>query len=169
MAEGIFSELVEGLQKTLAEKKWTPTPVQEASQSAIASGKDRLVIAPTGSGKTMAAMLPLLDRAIRSEWEGMSILYITPLRALNRDVDRRLEEVVSSVGLTLGLRHGDTKQSERTKQVRKPPNVMITTPETFQLMFTGSKIRELLRTVEAVIIDEVHELAAGERLSLIHI
>ena len=163
MAEGIFSELVEGLQKTLAEKKWTPTPVQEASQSAIASGKDRLVIAPTGSGKTMAAMLPLLDRAIRSEWEGMSILYITPLRALNRDVDRRLEEVVSSVGLTLGLRHGDTKQSERTKQVRKPPNVMITTPETFQLMFTGSKIRELLRTVEAVIIDEVHELAAGER------
>ena len=163
MAEGIFSELVEGLQKTLAEKKWTPTPVQEASQSAIASGKDRLVIAPTGSGKTMAAMLPLLDRAIRSEWKGMSILYITPLRALNRDVDRRLEEVVSSVGLTLGLRHGDTKQSERTKQVRKPPNVMITTPETFQLMFTGSKIRELLRTVEAVIIDEVHELAAGER------
>ena len=163
MAEGIFSELVEGLQKTLAEKKWTPTPVQEASQSAIASGKDRLVIAPTGSGKTMAAMLPLLDRAIRSGWEGMSILYITPLRALNRDVDRRLEEVVSSVGLTLGLRHGDTKQSERTKQVRKPPNVMITTPETFQLMFTGSKIRELLRTVEAVIIDEVHELAAGER------
>ena len=163
MAEGIFSELVEGLQKTLVEKKWTPTPVQEASQSAIASGKDRLVIAPTGSGKTMAAMLPLLDRAIRSEWEGMSILYITPLRALNRDVDRRLEEIVSSVGLTLGLRHGDTKQSERTKQVRKPPNVMITTPETFQLMFTGSKIRELLRTVEAVIIDEVHELAAGER------
>ena len=163
MAEGIFSELVEGLQKTLAEKKWTPTPVQEASQSAIASGKDRLVIAPTGSGKTMAAMLPLLDRAIRSEWEGMSILYITPLRALNRDVDRRLEEVVSSVGLTLGLRHGDTKQSERTKQVRKPPNVMITTPETFQLMFTGSKLRELLRTVQAVVIDEVHEMADGER------
>ena len=158
MAAGVFSELVTGLQSTLSEKQWTPTPVQVASQADIAAGNDRLVIAPTGSGKTMAAMLPLLDRAIREEWEGMSILYITPLRALNRDVDRRLEEVVNSVNMTLGLRHGDTPQSERTKQVKKPPNVMITTPETFQLMFTGSKIRELLRTVQAVII-----------LSLIHI
>jgi len=163
MAAGVFSELVEGLQSALSEKEWTPTPVQVASQAEIAAGNDRLVIAPTGSGKTMAAMLPLLDRAIREEWQGMSILYITPLRALNRDVDRRLEEIVNSVGMTLGLRHGDTPQSERTKQVRKPPNVMITTPETFQLMFTGSKIRELLRTVQAIIIDEVHELAAGER------
>ena len=163
MADGVFSQLTEGLQKILDEKNWTPTPVQNASQEIISSGKDSLVIAPTGSGKTMAAMLPLLDRAICSGWEGMSILYITPLRALNRDVDRRLDEIVNSVGLTLGLRHGDTSQSERTKQVRKPPNVMITTPETFQLMFTGSKIRELLRTVEAVIIDEVHEIVGGER------
>ena len=110
MADGVFSQLTEGLQKILDEKNWTPTPVQNASQEIISSGKDSLVIAPTGSGKTMAAMLPLLDRAICSGWEGMSILYITPLRALNRDVDRRLDEIVNSVGLTLGLRHGDTSQ-----------------------------------------------------------
>ena len=163
MAQGVFSKLEPGLQSTLEEKGWTPTPVQEASLTEVADGNDKLIIAPTGSGKTMAAMLPLLDRALKNNWQGMSILYITPLRALNRDVDRRLEGMVESVGMKLGLRHGDTPQSERTKHVRKPPNVMITTPETFQLMFTGSRIRELLLTVEAVVIDEVHELAAGER------
>lgn len=163
MAEGVFSKLDESLQKALEERKWSPTPVQEVTQEEIASGGDRLVIAPTGSGKTMAAMLPLLDRCLKQKWQGMSILYITPLRALNRDVDRRLDEITSAVGLRLGLRHGDTTQSERTKQVRNPPNVMITTPETFQLMFTGSKLRELLRSVQAVVIDEVHEMADGER------
>lgn len=163
MAEGVFSKLDMGLQKALEERKWTPTPVQEATQEDISSGKDRLVVAPTGSGKTMAAMLPLLDRCLREEWTGMSIVYITPLRALNRDVDRRLEEITSAVGLRLGLRHGDTSQSDRNKHVRNPPNVMITTPETFQLMFTGSKLRELLRTVKAVVVDEVHEMADGER------
>ena len=163
MAEGVFAKLDSGLQKALDERKWVPTPVQDVTQDDIASGKDRLVVAPTGSGKTMAAMLPLLDRCLREEWAGMSILYITPLRALNRDVDRRLDEITSAVGLRLGLRHGDTPQSERNKHVRNPPNVMITTPETFQLMFTGSKLRELLRTVQAVVIDEVHEMADGER------
>lgn len=163
MAEGVFSKLDESLQKALDERKWSPTPVQQVTQEEIAAGHDRLVVAPTGSGKTMAAMLPLLDRCLRQKWDGMSILYITPLRALNRDVDRRLEEITSAIGLRLGLRHGDTSQSERTKQVRNPPNVMITTPETFQLMFTGSRLRELLRTVEAVVIDEVHEMADGER------
>ena len=110
MAEGVFSKLDESLQKALEERKWTPTPVQEVTQNAISSGGDRLVIAPTGSGKTMAAMLPLLDRCLKQKWQGMSILYITPLRALNRDVERRLDEITSAVGLRLGLRHGDTTQ-----------------------------------------------------------
>ena len=163
MPEGVFANLHQSLRQTLQERDWSPTPVQEATQDDIAAGKDCLVIAPTGSGKTMAAVLPLLDRCLREQWQGMSILYITPLRALNRDVDRRLEEITESVGLKLGLRHGDTTQSERNKQVRKPPNVMITTPETFQLMFTGSKLRLLLMDVKAVIIDEIHEMIDGER------
>ena len=163
MAEGVFSKLHESLQTALDEKGWTPTPVQQVTQDEISTGGDRLIVAPTGSGKTMAAMLPILDRCLNEKWEGMSILYITPLRALNRDVDRRLEEITNAVGLRLGLRHGDTTQSERNKQVRKPPNVMITTPETFQIMFTGSKLRELLRSVRAVVIDELHDMADGER------
>lgn len=163
MAEGVFSKLDKSLQKALDERGWTPTPVQQVTQDEISAGGDRLIVAPTGSGKTMAAMLPLLDRSLKNQWKGMSILYITPLRALNRDVDRRLDELTSAVGLRLGLRHGDTSQSERNKQVRNPPNVMITTPETFQIMFTGSRLRELLRDVQAVVIDELHEMADGER------
>ena len=163
MAEGVFAKLDESLQKALDERGWKPTPVQQVTQDEISSGGDRLVVAPTGSGKTMAAVLPLLDRCLKEEWAGMSILYITPLRALNRDVDRRLEEITQAVGLRLGLRHGDTTQSERTKQVRNPPNIMITTPETFQIMFTGSKLRELLKSVQAVVIDELHDMADGER------
>ena len=163
MAEGVFSKLHESLQSALEEKGWTPTPVQEVTQDEITSGGDRLIVAPTGSGKTMAAMLPLLHRCLIEGWQGMSILYITPLRALNRDVDRRLDEITNAVGLSLGLRHGDTTQSERNKQVRKPPNVMITTPETFQIMFTGSRLRELLKSIQAVVIDELHEMADGER------
>ncbi len=163
MAEGVFANLHESLQKALDLRGWIPTPVQQVTQADIAAGLDRLVIAPTGSGKTMAAILPLLDRCLKNDWQGMSILYITPLRALNRDVDRRLDEITKAVGLKLGLRHGDTTQSERTKQVKNPPNLMITTPETFQLMFTGSRLRLLLKDVKAVVIDEIHEMADGER------
>ena len=160
---GVFSLLHENLQEALAARQWQPTPIQESAIPDIISGKDRLLIAPTGSGKTLSAILPILHRCIIEEWEPLSVLYITPLRALNRDVDRRLQEVAEAVGLNVGLRHGDTTQSERAKQVRKPPHILVTTPETFQLMFTGKNLRGLLKTVNAVIVDEVHDLAASER------
>lgn len=160
---GVFSLLHNNLQKTLAAKGWQPTPIQESAIPEIIGGKDRLLIAPTGSGKTLSAILPILHRCIDEAWEPLSVLYITPLRALNRDVDRRLQEIAESVGLNVGLRHGDTTKSERAKQVRNPPHILVTTPETFQLMFTGKNLRKLLSTVRAVIVDEVHDLAASER------
>ena len=159
----VFSLLHENLQEALAARQWQPTPIQESAIPEIISGKDRLLIAPTGSGKTLSAILPILHRCITEDWEPLSVLYITPLRALNRDVDRRLQDVAEAVGLRVGLRHGDTTQSERAKQVRKPPHILVTTPETFQLMFTGKNLRGLLNTVNAVIVDEVHDLAASER------
>ena len=122
MAQGVFSKLEPGLQSTLEEKGWTPTPVQEASLTEVADGNDKLIIAPTGSGKTMAAMLPLLDRALKNNWQGMSILYITPLRALNRDVDRRLEEMVESVGMKLGFCLLYTSPSPRDVEESRMPS-----------------------------------------------
>jgi len=159
----VFSRLDERLQSIIAERSWIPTPIQEAAIPTLNSGKDALIIAPTGSGKTMAVTLPILNRIISENWQGLSVIYITPLRALNRDVDRRLVEVAEGAGLRVGLRHGDTSQSERQKQVRKPPNLLVTTPETFQLMFTGHRLRGLLSTVKAIVVDEVHDLAASER------
>ena len=103
----------------------------------------------------MAGILPLFHRCLEEAWPSLSILYITPLRALNRDVDRRLRELATSVGLRVDVRHGDTSQAQRTKQTRKPPNLLVTTPETFQLMFSGKNLRAMLSTVQAVVVDEV--------------
>ena len=96
----------------------------------LLAGDNLLLIAPTGSGKTEAAVMPLLSNAIDDSWDPLCILYITPLRALNRDIDRRIAEICKSVGLNADVRHGDTTQSQRTKQSRTPPHLLITTPET---------------------------------------
>ena len=142
---------------------WDLTPIQKASIPDLSSGKDRLMVAPTGSGKTESAVLPLISRCLKEKWSGLSILYITPLRALNRDIDRRLSKMLVPLELTVGLRHGDTTQKERLRQSKKPPNLLVTTPETMQIMLLGSRLREHLSGVKAIILDEVHDMAGSER------
>jgi ATP-dependent Lhr-like helicase len=143
------------------------SPIQELAIPAILSGENVLLIAPTGTGKTLAAILPVLDRFLESRSEerrrGISILYVTPLRALNRDLLRRLEEMGRDLDVKIQVRHGDTPLSARSLQARNPPDVLITTPETLQAILTGKKMSEHLRSVRWVIVDEVHELATDER------
>src|SRR6266571_4509402 len=144
------------------------SPIQELAIPTILGGENVLLIAPTGTGKTLAAILPVLDRLIEARAEGkprgISVLYVTPLRALNRDLLRRLEEMGKDLDIKIQVRHGDTPISARTRQAKSPPDVMITTPETLQAILIGKRMKEHLRSVRWVVVDEVHELATDERV-----
>ncbi|MGA9762517.1 MAG: crosslink repair DNA glycosylase YcaQ family protein, partial [Gaiellaceae bacterium] len=141
-----------------------PTPAQELGWPAIASGKSVLIQAPTGSGKTLAAFLSGIDRLNASPGEGLRLLYISPLKALNYDVERNLRGPLAGLGseLTVAVRTGDTPAKERAAMLRHPPDILITTPESLYLLLT-SRARETLKTLETVILDEVHAVAGTKR------
>jgi ATP-dependent Lhr-like helicase len=155
-----------------------PTPAQAQGWPAIASGGHTLLCAPTGSGKTLAAFLIGLDRlAVEPppDERGIRLLYVSPLKALNYDVERNLRGPLAGIraaadrlelalpDISVGVRTGDTSQAERQAMLRRPPDVLITTPESLFLLLTSPNAREILRTVTAVIIDEVHAVAATKR------
>jgi ATP-dependent Lhr-like helicase len=145
-------------------KGWTePTEIQELALPLLHTASDALLVSPTGTGKTEAALLPLLSRQLKDPSPPVSLLYVTPLRALNRDLENRLVGLVEEVGLTAAVRHGDTPAAQRLRQSKRPPDLLLTTPETLQLLLAGKRLREGLRNVRAVIVDEVHELAPNDR------
>ena len=149
----------------------TPTEPQVRAIPIIRKGQNILLVAPTGTGKTEAALLPILDSLYASKGEkpGIKVLYITPLRALNRDMLERLEWWCKKLDLRLAVRHGDTEQKERSRHTLAPPEILITTPETLQAILPGSILRRHLRAVSTVIVDEVHELAGEKRGSQLSI
>src|SRR5438094_1603890 len=129
----------------------------------VQAGLDVIVVAPTGSGKTEAALLPVLASLNKSDSQGIRALYVTPLRALNRNMVERVQRVVAQTKLTIGVRHGDTVQSERRRQAATPPDLLITTPETLQAILPGKVMQRHLKNVRHVIVDEVHQLAEDRR------
>jgi ATP-dependent helicase Lhr and Lhr-like helicase len=151
-----------------------PTPAQAQGWPHIAAGDHTLICAPTGSGKTLAAFLWGIDRlARRTELpadadqalgSGTRIVYVSPLKALSYDIERNLRAPLTGIGvdIAVGLRTGDTPQKDRQAMKRKPPDILITTPESLYLMMT-SAVREILTGVEAVIVDEIHAVAQSKR------
>ncbi len=152
-----------------------PTPIQAGAWPRIQAGSDVLAVAPTGSGKTLAAFLSAIDRCLQPrEAAGVRVLYVSPLKALAVDVERNLRAPLAGIAthcallgrpeprVTVGLRTGDTPAAERRSMARRPPDILITTPESLFLLLT-SATRSILADVETVIVDEVHAIAGSKR------
>jgi len=158
-----------------------PTEAQRLGWPHIFASEDTLIAAPTGSGKTLAAFLASIDHLLRLALDGRlsdetRVLYVSPLKALSHDVERNLtiplHEISEAASARAGhrlspiraaVRTGDTPSSERQRMVRRPPHIVVTTPESFYLLLTSVKGRAMLRTVETVIVDEIHAVARDKR------
>jgi ATP-dependent Lhr-like helicase len=163
----VFDLLGEPVQKLLAGLGFSePTLPQTLAFPAVLEGENVLLVAPTGSGKTEAVLLPVFSKLVEQrsqEQRGIRVLYITPLRALNRDMLKRLTFWAQQLGITVEVRHGDTELKTRRMQAKKPPTMLVTTPETLQAVLPGTQMRRHLRNVQFVIVDEVHDLASSKR------
>lgn len=157
-----------------ADRLGAPTRVQEEGWRAIRAGRNALLAAPTGSGKTLAAFLVAIDGLLRRGADladATEVLYVSPLRALSHDVRANLEVPLRELRaldpslpeVRVLVRTGDTKSSERAAMTRRPPHVLVTTPESLYLLLTSDRGREMLRTVRTVIVDEIHALAPNRR------
>ncbi|HVB34042.1 MAG TPA: DEAD/DEAH box helicase [Patescibacteria group bacterium] len=158
----------------------SPTEPQLEGWPHIVAGRTVLISAPTGSGKTLAAFLAAIDRLIRKAVTGelgdrTEVLYVSPLRALSTDIDKNLQAPLGEIqALALGrgllaapvrsaVRTGDTLAQERRRMIERPPHILVTTPESLYILLTAERSRQMLRTVETVIIDEIHAVADDKR------
>jgi ATP-dependent helicase Lhr and Lhr-like helicase len=157
-----------------------PTAPQRFGWEAIRSGRDTLISAPTGSGKTLAAFLHSLDQLLREGLEGplpdeTRVVYVSPLKALSADIHlnlaeprREIRHLAEEMGfeaprITAAIRSGDTPAAERAAMLKKPPHILVTTPESLYLLLTAQRSREMLRTVRTVIVDEIHAVVESRR------
>src|SRR5207244_927143 len=157
-----------------------PTEPQRHAWPVIQAGRDALIAAPTGSGKTFAAFLAAIDSLVRQGLDGplpdqTQVVYVSPLKALSNDVQKNLAEPLAEIRRTLEgmcvpdveirtvVRTGDTPAAERQAMVHRPPHILVTTPESLFLILTSERAREMLRSVRTVIVDEIHAVARDKR------
>jgi len=153
------------VRELIVERGWCSlTEVQRVSIPHILSGKNVLIIAPTGFGKTEAVILPLLSMMLNQGAEPVAVLYITPLRALINDLKQRIEWWASRLGFIVSRKHGDVPQKERAKRIKTTPHILLTTPESLEIdLDRAHKFRKYLKNIKWVVIDEVQELIGSKR------
>jgi ATP-dependent Lhr-like helicase len=162
----VFENLNPSIQNLLRERGFTkPTLAQQLAMPPILKGENVLLIAATGEGKTESCMLPLFNKIMenREAYKPISILFISPTRSLNRDLLDRIVWWGNKLDIEVTVRHGDTSQSERAIQREMPSHIFITTPEALQTLLVGRRMREHLKNVKHVVIDEIHELVESKR------
>ncbi|MGE5058320.1 MAG: DEAD/DEAH box helicase, partial [Betaproteobacteria bacterium] len=157
-----------------------PTPAQAAGWESISAGQSTLIAAPTGSGKTLAAFLWSIDRLVKRALNGglderTSVVYVSPLKALGNDIAKNLQAPLTEIyqlagregvllpSIRVAVRSGDTPARERQLMVRRPPHILITTPESLYILLTAGRSREFLKSAETVIVDEIHAIAQDKR------
>ena len=157
-----------------------PTPPQRAGWKHIGAGEDTLIAAPTGSGKTLAAFMSALNDLVEQTTrdaldEGTQVIYVSPLKALGNDIDKNLRRPLAEMQalagedgsrlghIRVGLRTGDTPARERRLQLKRPPHILITTPESLYILLTAEGSRTILSSARGVIVDEIHAIAEDKR------
>lgn len=158
-------------------KKWfeenigTPTEIQQKAWPLIAGGKHVLMSAPTGTGKTLASFLWAINQLITGKWEKgkTSVLYISPMKALNNDIRKNLLLPVEEIGAKINVfvRSGDTPPDERRRMLIRPPEILITTPESLHILLTSKNSFYLFENLKTVILDEIHAIAGNKRGTLL--
>jgi ATP-dependent Lhr-like helicase len=140
-------------------------PTQADAVAPVMAGKDVLLLAPTAGGKTEAAAFPLLSRIAAHGWQGISALYICPLKALLNNLAPRLERYAGFLGMRVGLWHGDVKEPARRRMLRDPPEILLTTPESIEAMMISARLDhvQFLQGIQAVVVDELHAFAGDDR------
>jgi len=140
-------------------------PFQEAVIPAILAGQHLIILAPTAGGKTEACFFPVLSRMLSAGWTGLSVLYICPIKALLNNLDIRLQRYCALLGRRAALWHGDVKTHSRKQILRDPPDCLLTTPESLEVMLVSSHVdpSSLFRNLQVVIIDEIHAFAGDDR------
>src|SRR5262245_50500085 len=164
-AAAALATLPGNLARWFAQRYEMPTLAQRFAWPTIAKGENLLLCAPTGTGKSFAAFLPIVAQLLADPVRGLRCVYVAPLKALTRDVAKTLRRALRDIpcSLRVGVRTGDTSWNVRRRQIEQPPHMLLTTPESLAVMLSQPAARARLRTVRWVIVDEVHALAGNKR------